>query len=408
MSRARRVGDDILAVLPAWIVARVLVAAAYIVAIVIADRLTPGRVPHQINEGPIAWDGTWYHDIATGGYAQTGLAGLRFFPLLPLLGRVLGLGFASAVAPALVVVANLSSLALLVFVRRLVIFEGKGRAAAMRSVWLMALFPSAFVLVWGYAEALMLAAVVGGLWAARRHAWALAALAGFVAATSRPLGMLFALPVAIELARVWMRSRPVDRVVGSVAVAAPILTAGAYLLWVRSEYGDALLPFRVQDDLRGTTINPFSRVWEGLGQVFGPERLGDGLHIPFAVLFVVLLVLTFRYWPVSYGVFATAVLAAALSGELEQSRAIWAKRLSHRPDPRAAHAGRSGRSWRDGRGGRGVRRAGVPRLAGRVRPLSCADDRSMPPVRGNGGAAVLRAVQCLPRRATSHRRGRAT
>ena len=104
MSRARRVGDDILAVLPAWIVARVLVAAAYIVAIVIADRLTPGARPHQINEGLIAWDGTWYRDIATGGYAQTGLAGLRFFPLLPLLGRVLGLGFASAVAPALVVV----------------------------------------------------------------------------------------------------------------------------------------------------------------------------------------------------------------------------------------------------------------------------------------------------------------
>ncbi len=127
----------------------------------------------------------------------------------------------------------------------------------------MALFPSAFVLVWGYAEALMLAAVVGGFWAARKHAWALAALAGVVAAASRPLGVLFALPVAIELARVWMRSRPVDRLVGAVAVAAPIVTAGAYLWWVRAEYGDALLPFRVQDDLRGTTINP---VQPGVGR----------------------------------------------------------------------------------------------------------------------------------------------
>ncbi len=92
VSRARRVGDDILAVLPAWIVARVLVAAAYVVAIVIADRLTPGARPHQISEGLIAWDGTWYRDIATGGYAQTGLAGLRFFPLLPLLGRAARIG----------------------------------------------------------------------------------------------------------------------------------------------------------------------------------------------------------------------------------------------------------------------------------------------------------------------------
>ena len=173
--------------------------------------------------------------------------------------------------------------------------------------------------------------------------------------------MLFALPVAIELARVWMRSRPVDRVVGSVAVAAPIVTAGAYLLWVRSEYGDALLPFRVQDDLRGTTINPFSRVWEGLGQVFGPERLGDGLHIPFAVLFVVLLVLTFRYWPVSYGVFATAVLAAALSAENLNSL----ERYGLNAFPivltlALLTPGRSSRSRRDGRGGRGVRRARRP------------------------------------------------
>ena len=398
MSRARRVGDDILAVLPAWIVARVLVAAAYIVAIVIADRLTPGARPHQISEGLIAWDGTWYRDIATGGYAQTGLAGLRFFPLAtaarsgPRIGRS-----RPAVAPAMVVVANVSSLALLVFVRRLVIFEGKGRAAAMRSVWLMALFPSAFVLVWGYAEALMLAAVVGGFWAARRHAWALAALAGFVAAASRPLGVLFALPVAIELARVWMRSRPVDRVVGSVAVAAPIVTAGAYLLWVRSEYGDALLPFRVQDDLRGTTINPFSRVWEGLGQVFGPERLGDGLHIPFALLFVVLLVLTFRYWPVSYGVFATAVLAAALSAENLNSL----ERYGLNAFPIVLTLALLTRDDRVDRGVMAVAAGGfvalgVPRLAGRVRPLSCADDRSMPPVRGNGGAAVLRAVRFVP------------
>ena len=96
---------------------------------------------------------------------------------------------------------------------------------------------------------------------------------------------------------------------------APVVTAGAYLAWVRSEYGDGLLPFRVQDDLRGTTINPFARLWDGLGQMFGPERFGDGLHVPFALLFVILLVLTFRFWPVSYGVFATLVLAAALSAQ---------------------------------------------------------------------------------------------
>jgi O-antigen ligase len=49
--------------------------------------------------------------------------------------------------------------------------------------------------------------------------------------------------------------------------------------------------------------------------MFGAERLGDGLHIPFAIAFVALLVLTFRWWPVSYGIFAAIVLAAALGAE---------------------------------------------------------------------------------------------
>jgi hypothetical protein len=295
--------------------ARVLTAAAFVVAIVVADRLTPGARPHQLDEALLAWDGTWYRDIATGGYELTGEAGLRFFPLFPLLGRFLGLGVTSAAGPVLVVVANVSSFVLLILVRRLVVFEGKGRATAMRAVWYVALFPAAFVLVWGYAEALMLAAAVGALYAARQQRWAWAAVAGVVAAASRPLGVLVVVPIAIEVARSWPSSTTRRRVEGVASTLAPLVPFGAYLLWVRAEYGDAWLPFRAQDELRGTTLNVIERLWDGLGQVWGPERFGDGLHIPFAVLFVVLLVLTFRYWPASYGAFAAFVLLAALGAE---------------------------------------------------------------------------------------------
>jgi hypothetical protein len=71
----------------------------------------------------------------------------------------------------------------------------------------------------------------------------------------------------------------------------------------------------VQDDLRGTGTDPFSRMWQGLQDLVGPERFGDGLHVPFALGFVVLLVLTFRWWPASYGLFAGGVLVAALSAD---------------------------------------------------------------------------------------------
>jgi hypothetical protein len=222
---------------------------------------------------------------------------------------------AGRVDVALVIIANLASLALAVAVRRLVRFERGNAVLADRAVWMVCLFPGAFVLSWAYAEALWLLAAVVGFWAIRSRHWWWAVAAGVVVGASRPLGLVFVVPVAIELARVWRSSRTDERVSGLAALVAPLVGAGAYLVWVQRSYGDAWLPFTVQNDLRGESIDPLSRLWDGLQQMVGPERFSDGLHVPFAIAFVVLLVLTFRWWPVSYGAFATLVLTAALAAE---------------------------------------------------------------------------------------------
>jgi hypothetical protein len=41
--------------------------------------------------------------------------------------------------------------------------------------------------------------------------------------------------------------------------------------------------------------------------------LGSGLHFPWAIGFLVLLVVCFRRWPASYGAFAAVILLVALS-----------------------------------------------------------------------------------------------
>ena len=312
---ARRLGHDLRAVAVPWLTARVLVGVGFVVATAVADRLLAGARPQALTEGPIAWDGTWYRDIAEHGYQSLPQEGLRFFPLYPLLGRALGPLFAGRVDLALVLVANLASLALAVAVRRLVLFERGNAALADRAVWMTALFPGAFVLCWAYAEAIWILAAVVVLWACRSRRWWWAALAGAVAGASRPLGLLLVVPIAIELVRVWRSARPDERVSGLVAVAGPLIGTGAYMLWVGVVYDDAWLPFTVQGGLRGEGIDPFRRLWEGLGEMFGPDRLGDGLHVPFALAFVVLLVLVWRWWPASYGAFATLVLLASLSAE---------------------------------------------------------------------------------------------
>ena len=307
-------GSELIAVLPAWITARVLVLVGYIVAVAVANRLV-GQHPEQLNNGLVAWDGTFYRDIATGGYHSVPVSGVRFFPLFPMLGRLLAAPIGGHVGPVLLVVANVLSLAVLVLLRRLVIMEKDDVVLADRAVWCMALFPAAFVLVFAYAESLMVVLTLGLFLCLRRGRWWWVAVLGVAAALCRPLGVVVALPVAVEVLRGWRGRPPLDWVACVAAVVAPFVGLAAYLAWVGRSFGNWRLPFTVQDDLRGGVKFPLTRVIEGFHQLAGSERFGDGLHLPFLLLLLVLLVVAFRTWPAIYGLYAGAILLLALSAE---------------------------------------------------------------------------------------------
>lgn len=311
-NRLRPVLEDLRVVVVPWLVVRALIGVGFVAAYASSEHLTPGARPTQLTEGLIAWDGTWYRDLAVRGYEALPVDGLRFFPLFPLLGRLTSFLTLGRTDVALVVLANVASLALVVAIRRLVLFERGNQELARRAVWFLCLFPGAFVLAWAYAEAIWILAAVVVFWAVRSRRWWWAIAAALVVGFSRPLGVVVAVPIAIELVRVWRSADLRERLTGSAAVVAPLAATGIYLAWVSRVFGDPWLPYTVQDELRGQGVDPFTRIWDGLSQMFGAERLGDGLHIPFAIAFVILLVLTFRYWAVSYGAFAALVLVAAL------------------------------------------------------------------------------------------------
>lgn len=306
--------DDLRAVALPWLTARALVLIGYCAAFAISDRLTPGARPNQLTEGLIAWDGTWYREIAIRGYLALPDEALRFFPLFPLTGRGLSVLTFGREDAALILVANLASIAMLVMIRRLVRLERGSAELADRAVWMVCLFPGAFVLAWGYAEALFLLFAVTVFWAVRSRRWGWAIAAGLAVAATRPLGVLIAVPVAIETVRVWRSASTHERSLSVAAVLAPVAGIGAYLAWVAANFGDAWLPFSVQGPLRGNS-DPFTRLWRGIGDLFGPERLADGLHIPVVIVFLVLVVLSFRWWPASYGAFAAVMVVVALSAE---------------------------------------------------------------------------------------------
>ena len=270
-------------------------------------------------EGLLAWDGTWYRDIAVFGYDALPDAALRFFPLYPLAARGLAWPFGGGSGPvscALVILANLGALAAAVAIYRLVLVERGDQRLARWSAAALALFPTGFVLVWAYSEALFLLGAILVFWGVRTGRWWWAALAGFLAGATRPLGVFLAPAAAVELVRAWRGGLRGRQLLGGLAsVLAPLLGTGVWLVWVADRTGDWLYPFTSQTELRGETVNPIVRLWQGVGELFGPEALGDGLHLPFAVAFVVLVVIVGRTWPLSYTLFAVGVLVAALAAD---------------------------------------------------------------------------------------------
>ena len=312
---ARGLRRDLAVALPAWLVARVLVGGAFVLAIVVVDELAGGNRPTELEHGLLSWDGAWYHDIARYGYGGVPLEGLRFFPLHPLLGKILSYPLLGNEGLGLIVVANALALVAGALLHRLALEETGDAALARRSAWYLALFPSAFVLVWGYSESLLLVASIGVFLALRRRWWWWAAGLGAVAGLSRPVGLLLVMPVAIVVAQDWRRGRRTDTGPRLAAVVGPLAGALLYLVYAWWRFDDFWEPISAQSQFRGDAVNPLSRLVDGVGDLFGSESFGDGLHLPFALAFVVLLVVVFRRWPLHYGVYAAVVLVVSLSAD---------------------------------------------------------------------------------------------
>ncbi|SVA95038.1 uncharacterized protein METZ01_LOCUS147892, partial [marine metagenome] len=156
------------------------------------DHLHEGERPLQVGQGLLAWDGAWYRSLVESGYSGVDQEGIRFFPGFVLLGRLLDAVLPGGAGVALVVLANAAALFAMALLLRLVREVTGDADLAGRAVWLTACFPPAFVLVWGYAEALFLLLAVATLLALARRSWWWAAVLASAAAVTRPTGALLA------------------------------------------------------------------------------------------------------------------------------------------------------------------------------------------------------------------------
>jgi hypothetical protein len=273
------------------------------------------------------WDAGHYVAIADRGYD----APLRaaFFPLYPLLARAVTAPLESPLLGG-VFVSFAALAAALYLLHKLVTLE-LGERYARPALLVTALFPTAFFFSAIYTESLFLALSVGAIYAARRQRWALAALAGGLAAATRNTGVLLLVPLVLL-----PRARPRD-LLWLAAVPAGLLAVLGY--WATR--GDPLEPFHAQrfwyrefSPLGGAAHGAWDAVVSAgqvaagpghhllatptvaqAGQLASPLTLAsvDLVDFGFLAFAVVALVGVARRLPLAYAAYAGVALLAAVS-----------------------------------------------------------------------------------------------
>ena len=217
------------------------------------------------------WDADWYINIARHGYFNAQSA--AFFPLFPGLTRIVSIPFFGHTVLAAIVVANLGTLAALIGIALIAAHERANRAtphpdpppqggrenSATAAMAIAVSYPFAFFMIVPYAEGLLFGLIALSLYFSRRAWWWPAAAAGFLAALSRPTGMIVFLPIVWEVGRQhgwWASLRHRRWLVRmspktGVAAAAAVLSAPAgliaFMLFLGARFGDPLLFIHAQE-----------------------------------------------------------------------------------------------------------------------------------------------------------------
>jgi hypothetical protein len=177
-------------------------------------------------------DSEWYLRIAQDGYTDT--SSVAFFPGLPL-----AISLADRLLPgsdvfAALIVVHLALIGALVYVYKLARLDA-GDGVAWWTLGLLLMFPWAVYYSAIYPQSLLLLAIAGALFHARRGQWWLAGGYGVVASATSLAGMLLVVPLALEL-RHWARTHQLKPQDVFAAALAP-LGSIAYFTYLWTEFG---------------------------------------------------------------------------------------------------------------------------------------------------------------------------
>jgi hypothetical protein len=299
-----------------WLIAPFLILFLAVKFVPLQRNFLGGGLGNYLSN-PYFWswgnfDGEHYTSIAVGGY---GLGEYAFFPLYPILIRFVGTTFRATLAvfnSAGIFISLTAFFAGLIGFYKLIRIDYPEKVSKLALILLL-LFPTSFYFAAIYTESLFFALAVWSVYFARRGKWAAATLFGILVCATRFVGLIVLPVVLIEwLTQNWKR-RNVIKSFPFITLTIPVgfLVYAYYLL---KKAGD---PFAFFTDLstfgeqRSSYLvtlpqvfyRYFFKILPNLHTSFFPILFTTYFELGIAILFLVLICLTFKKLRLSYWLF---------------------------------------------------------------------------------------------------------
>jgi hypothetical protein len=220
---------------------------------------------HPVGRYFSTWDAQPYLIISESGYqADSRLA--AFFPLWPFCIWLFSYLTAGHHLLSGIILANIVSVFALLALHEYVSAE-KGLRFADRTLLLLLAFPGSLFLMFPYSEALFLLLTVSFFHQLTKSNYFITGILGFLAALTRPVGVLLIIPCALRLLR--------DRKFSALpSIALPLLGYLSYLAIMYFYTGDALRGFRAQEEFFSSAS--LSKIFDIVGfikSLYGPTQV---------------------------------------------------------------------------------------------------------------------------------------
>ncbi len=308
-----------------FVVMRLVISLwAALVLVITHAPTTPDEVlrPYQgiesISGGPAelflgVWqrfDTLWYLKIAMQGYSPDD-GSTVYFPLYPLLIKLLGKVLLGHYLLAALLISNLAYIGVLFYLYRLAEME-LGKAAARRSVLYLSIFPTAFFFLAAYTESLFLLFTLAAFYCGKRKQWWLAGALGFLASLTRLQGIVLVIPLLyIYLQdREFRLSRLRPDLLGPITIP---VGAALFLAYQRLFIGSTSFLSTYQTQLHAQFVWPWDNIIAACQKICSPEgTFINVLNLGMTCLFLVMTALSFRKLSLSYGIYMVVTIFVLL------------------------------------------------------------------------------------------------